>query len=333
MNGRIYISVVLVVTVVCEVQSGGNVLVLSYPGTSYLQTTAYLAEELKQYGYNTTFVLPYGLLKGMFIKKFNTDVIVSDGLTKSMKLIVDGTQRMISDGFNGSTLAWFSVTKYGEQICKNVLTDKKLFDSLRKRHFRIAILNVAVMNLCFSVIPYRLSIPFIRQEFVVIGIGSLLHPAVFPINYFHPTSVEMTFLQRLSNTLFYLLILTPPDAINPKDVVRQFAPDKRYLTNEELKAETSLYLLKIDELIDYPFPAYPNMIPVGGLSTRPALPLTGQLKTFMDTAVNGVVIVAFGSNVKSLPQHVHDKFLKVFRKLETLKFIFQYGEGNCYVLS
>ena len=60
-------------------------------------------------------------MKEMFIKKFNMDIIVSDGLTKSMKLIVDGTQRMISDGFNGSTLAWFSVTKYGEQICKNVL--------------------------------------------------------------------------------------------------------------------------------------------------------------------------------------------------------------------
>ena len=61
---------------------------------------------------------------------------------------------------------------------------------------------------------------------MVTDIGSLLHPAVFPINYFHPTSDKMTFLQRLSNTLFYLLILTQPDAINPKDVVRQFAPDK-----------------------------------------------------------------------------------------------------------
>ena len=73
------------------------------------------------------------------------------------------------------------------------------------------------------------------------------------------------------------------------------------------------------------------MIPVGGLSTRPALPLTGQLKTFMDTAVNGFVFVALGSNVKSLPQHVHDKFMKVFRKLKTLKFIFQYGEAQTVI--
>ena len=327
------ISLLLVVVDIChgEFQSGGNILVLSYPGTSYLHRTAYLAEELKLLRYNTTFVMPDGPVKEMFIKKFDMDVIVSDGLTKSMKLIVDGTETLVSNGFNGSTLAWFGLTKHGENICKNLLLDHKLFDNLRKRNFRIAILNGAVMNLCFSVIPYRLSIPFIRQEFVVIDIGSVLHPAVFPVNYFQPTSDKMTFLQRLGNTLFYVFLLTTPDAINPKDVVRTFVPDKPYISNAGLKAETSLYLLDIDELVDYHFPAYPNMIAVGGLSTRPALPLKGQLNTFMDSAVSGAIIVALGSNIKSLPKHIQDKLMIAFRQLENLKFIVQYGEAHLVV--
>ena len=205
------------------VQSKGNILVLSYPGTSYLHMTAKLAEEFKLYGYNTTFVIPESPLKDTCVKKFNMDVIVSDGLTKSMKLIADGTHALVSNGFNGSTLAWFSVTNHGKKICENVLTDEKLFEDLKSRHFHIAILNVAVMNLCFSVIPYRLSIPFIWQEFVVIDTGSVLHPAVFPTNYLQPSSDKMSFLQRVSNTLFYTFILTQPDLINPNDVVGTFA--------------------------------------------------------------------------------------------------------------
>ena len=106
-----------------------------------------------------------------------------------------------------------------KKICKNVLTDEKLFEDLKSRHFHIVILNVAVMNLCFSVIPYRLSIPFIWQEFVVIDTESVLHPAVFPTNYLQPSSDKMSFLQRVSNTMFYTFILTQPDLINPIDVV------------------------------------------------------------------------------------------------------------------
>ena len=81
------------------------------------------------------------------------------------------------------------------------------------------------------------------------------------------------------------------------------------------------------------------MIPVGGLSTRLALPLQGRLKTFMDSAVNGAVIVALGSNIKIIPQAVQDKFMAVFRHLLYLKFILQYGgaetviDGNIMFLS
>ena len=93
-----------------------------------------------------------------------------------------------------------------KKICKNVLTDEKLFEDLKSRHFHIVILNVAVMNLCFSVIPYRLSIPFIWQEFVVIDTGSVIHPEVFPTNYLQPSSDKMSFLQRVSNSMFYTFI-------------------------------------------------------------------------------------------------------------------------------
>ena len=46
---------------------------------------------------------------------------------------------------------------------------------------------------------------------------------------------------------------------------------------------------------------------VGGLSTGPSRPLTGELKKFADSAVNGLIVVVFGSmDVGS------DRFFDVF---------------------
>ena len=78
-NSQISIAVIVGYACRAEVQSKGNILVLSYSGTCCLHRTAYLAEELKMYGYNTTFVMPGGPLKDTFVKKFNIDVICRFG--------------------------------------------------------------------------------------------------------------------------------------------------------------------------------------------------------------------------------------------------------------
>ena len=64
---------------------------------------------------------------------------------------------------------------------------------------------------------------------------------------------------------------------------------------------------------------------IGGTETRPAEPLTGDLKSFMGTAIQGVVIVSFGSVVNEIPVYVLNKFLEVFKHEEKLKFVFRLG--------
>ena len=79
------------------------------------------------------------------------------------------------------------------------------------------------------------------------------------------------------------------------------------------------------------------MIFVGGLNTRPANELTGELKLFMDSADNGAVIISFGSVAESIPTHIKDAFMEAFRQLQPLKFVFKYGTeikalGNAWLM-
>jgi len=53
---------------------------------------------------------------------------------------------------------------------------------------------------------------------------------------------------------------------------------------------------------------------VGGLTTGPARPLTGELKKFADSAVNGLIVVAFGS-LDVGPDRFFDEFFTAFSSL------------------
>jgi len=47
---------------------------------------------------------------------------------------------------------------------------------------------------------------------------------------------------------------------------------------------------------------------VGGLSTGPARPLSDELKQFVDSAVNGLIVVAFGSLDVGSDRFFHEFF-------------------------
>lgn len=316
--------------------SHGNILILPLPIFSAVYKTSCLARELKEHGRDVTVVLPDGMIRETITAEFDLDVIISDGMTKSIEVVDEIANTLISNTFNNSIWGITALTGFG-QVCANILNDKELFRSLQERKFSIAIINTEFVNLCISVIPYKLSIPFIREEVLPIDMRNPIHPAVFPVNILLPSTDRMTYLERVGNTLMYFLLLTRPEQINPSDVVGRFAPEKPHITNEELLAKTELFLVDYDELFDYHLPMYPNMIPVGGLATRPPRQLTGKLKVFMDSAVGGAVIVSLGSLVKQIPNDTRDTMLEAFRRLPNLKFVFKNGnkasiDGNVMLL-
>jgi len=67
---------------------------------------------------------------------------------------------------------------------------------------------------------------------------------------------------------------------------------------------------------------YVSQVNVGGLSTGPAQPLTGEFKKFADSAVNGLIVVAFGSlDVGS--DRFFDEFFTAFSHLSDYHVIWR----------
>ena len=326
---RIIFAVAVYTTIAHASKSFGSILLLSSPGIGRMNGLLVLAEELKSYGYKITTVLPESHAKHKLLEPFGFDIIVSDGMTKFDISFQESSSSAVRAGFSGSSDWMFEVFKI-RWFCTYLAEDEALMRILRERSFDVALIDTVFVNTCTSVIPYKLSIPFIHygRMFQVQWMRSLIHPGAYPAAPVLPMSDKMTYIQRLSNTLLYTLLSIAPDPFNPVNMVGTYAPERPHLTNEQLQARTELYLLDTDELIDYHLPVYPNTKLVGGVVTRPAEPLKGDLKIFMESAVDGAVIVSFGSIVKMFPDQVFNKLMAAFHKLEQLKFVFRYGNSS-----
>ena len=305
-------------------KSNGKVLFLIMPGHSRWLSNIHVAQELKGYGYNSTFVLPKG--KYQLAKDAGVEVIVSEGMSKFENIESELSATVASDGFRGEPVK-FSVVKRIAEFGSLVVGDNKLMETLSKRRFDIVIADTALVEVCMSVIAYKLSLPLVQfgRGFQVHKMRTLIHPASYPTSTAFQMTDRMTYIQRFANTMLYVIFLVIPDLFNPADVVGTYAPDLPHITNEQLKARTALYLLDTDELIDYHLPTYPNVIYVGGVGTSPSDPLTGDLKIFVDSALDGAVLVSFGSVISSIPNDVLRRLFGAFQKHPNLKFIFKYG--------
>ena len=305
----------------------GNVLVLSMPAYSRWFILVNIAHELKIIGYNTTFVFPDGPGRQHITGVSESDIIVSEGMNKFVHYFRENIAApFIKHGTTTGSAIPLSYLLRFNKLCPFVASDKSLLQQLEQRHFDLVIVDTNFENPCLSVIPYKLSVPFIQFGvlFEIHHMRSFIHPSAYPVLKFLPLTDRMTYFERLYNTLLYLGMLILPDPINPSDIVGTFAPEKPHLTNEQLKAKTELYLLDHDELIDYHLPTYPNMIYVGGAATRPAVRLTGDLNSFIDTANDGVILVTFGSIVKSLPSHIINKIVNAIQMKRNMKAVFKY---------
>ena len=306
-------------------QSHGNVLFLIMHGYSRWYGNCKIAQELKAYGYNSSFVVSKGTVKRT--ADLGIDTIISDGMTKFDDIMDDVQVQLANAGFSGEPLP-FSTVKRLFEYCPLVVGDNKLMESLKQRHFDAVIADTIFVEVCMSVIAYKLSIPFIQtgRGFHAHNMRTLIHPSSYPVSFVLPLPLTdtMTYTERIFNTMIYVLLSVAPDPFNPADLVGTFAPGLPHITNEQLRAKTALYLLDTDELIDYHFPTYPNVKYVGGVATRPAIPLKGDIKIFLDSALDGAVLVSFGTSVQSFPNDFVIKLFGVFQKHPKLKFVFRF---------
>ncbi|XP_052067164.1 uncharacterized protein LOC127706548 [Mytilus californianus] len=149
---------------------------------------------------------------------------------------------------------------------------------------------------------YKLNLPFI-------SLGAFIDPSVNRVPFnpsFMPTlfssfSDKMTFLERIINTVRYLMLSLRPSVPSFENLSERYVPEKQSISNEKIKQKSLMYIADNDMLLEFPHPVPSNVIMCGGLAATPAIQLPYKLDDFVQSSQDGIVVVSFGSIIKTLP--------------------------------
>ncbi|CAC5399672.1 UGT [Mytilus coruscus] len=301
-----------------------KIVVLVPPLWSNILPVLNVAKELEKYNHSATFVFSTAMDTAIRSEGISVQSVIAKSFDN---ISMDMVSQVVAEKLNRSWSIPFSqILKRASKHCHNFMTDDELFQVLSSEKFAYAIIANAPGILCYEILAYKLSLPFV---FIGAHYDSVLNripfnPATTPALWSGFTD-KMTFKQRVLNSLFYIVQLIKPTMPSFENLVSKYVPEKSFISNSELKNSFLLQIIDGDILIDYPLLTSPNVILCGGLGTRPAKPLSSWIEKFVEKSIEGIVIVSFGSIIKSCSEQMLNTFLLAFQKTKRLSFIFQYG--------
>ncbi|XP_035677908.1 UDP-glucuronosyltransferase 1A1-like isoform X2 [Branchiostoma floridae] len=224
--------------------------------------------------------------------------------------------------------------------CALLLSDSNLVDQLRTSQYSVVISDPFFP--CGAILSAHLDsrvphIAVLRLDPFFLDVKATGVP--LPLSYipfiFSDYTDGMTFLQRLQNVV--LSTVAPVIArrnvnMNYNELVRRYIGEEE--TIQSVTSRTDLWLYRTDNVLDFPRPSMPNMVQVGGLNVRAAVPLTEDIEAFVQSSGDdGVIVVSFGSMVKTMSTERQEVFAAAFARLRQ-KVVWRYvgekpaGLGN-----
>ena len=215
-------------------------------------------------------------------------------------------------------------------VTTKIIKDAILLEDIKNFHPDLMIIDSAPISAMLTYIPYKLDIPFIfiGLFFIPQYARSPILPSVIP-NEMYPLisyTDHMTFQQRLTNTFLELLTYWLNPLVNTT-LVCEYLAEKPYISLHDLQAKSPLWLVQHHGVLDYNQPITPNVKRVGGLLQSTTKPLPPEFQSFIGNAEEGVIVVAFGSVLESIPAEVMTKFLEAFEQTQ-YKYILQVSSPN-----
>ncbi|KAL8603350.1 hypothetical protein ACOMHN_039713 [Nucella lapillus] len=296
-----------------------TVVSLPVPFSSHIKYHINVARALAKRGHQVWVSIPNHVSQKGYLDTTGINTISYDSLPG----IEDTFQALVySTYFENKTGNLFELLRVCRDIFDNTLRNPSLTRFIDEQNPDLVVMDNLPNFYALSIIPYRLGIPFafVGSYYYPPMLRIPFSPADVPINIF-PYTNKMTFMQRLKNTLFHL-VLSVYNPSFPIDAVATYAPEVTYLPLDKLVCQAEIFLVEQDHVLDYPKPTLPNVKLIGGTATGPAKALAPEFQSFMDSATEGVVIVSFGSYVLGIPQHLSDKILDVLQQLD-MKSVFR----------
>ncbi|XP_077606184.1 UDP-glucuronosyltransferase 2A2 isoform X1 [Crocuta crocuta] len=198
-----------------------------------------------------------------------------------------------------------TVFRINIQICDGVLNNAKLLARLQEGDFNVLLADP--VTICGDLVALKLGIPFVYTlrfspaSTVERYCGKIPAPASYVPAALSELTDQMTFGERVKNTISYLL----------QDYIFQSYWGEwnsyyskvlgRPTTLCEVMGKAEIWLIRTYWDFEFPRPYLPNFEFVGGLHCKPAKPLPKEMEEFVQSSGDdGIVVFSLGSMVKNL---------------------------------
>ena len=299
--------------------SAANILIIGMPLYSHLNGPANVGKFLQDQGHNVRLTIP-PQMKAKF-ENHGVPFIVYHGLGDYHEGPL--LKELLWNKYYRDTGLYLKIRETLSNIATKIIRDANLLKNIEDFKPDLIILDSGQNAIILSLIPYKLGVPFVMMGSTACPQSKRVPilPTVFPAKFL-PYTDQMTFLQRVHNTLFQLrLYWRQPMAMVNSSLVYEFVPEKPYISPIALLAKAQLWIDRKNVLLDYNEPMMPNTKRVPHLQPLTVKPLPPEFQSFINGAGNGVVVVTFGS-ILTLPSEIKIKLLTAF-KLTKYKYIIQ----------
>ncbi|XP_066301023.1 UDP-glucuronosyltransferase 2C1-like [Branchiostoma lanceolatum] len=243
--------------------------------------------------------------------------------------------KTVPQAFAFSSLTWLEFLALGNKMtsgllenCEGMLSDSQLMTKLKNNHYDVVLTYPGTS--CGSIVAQYLDLPLVcTLRSMPTGLDIRASGVPNPVSYV-PTVMsgltdQMTFLQRVKNTLMYFGLSTVGHVVERgiDDVARRTIGSNYTLL--AALARTDVWLFQSDVMFDFPRPIMPNMVNIAGHMADKVKPLSEELEKFMQSSGDtGVVIVTFGSMVATMPAERADMLAAAFARLPQ-KVVWRYA--------
>ncbi|XP_053837768.1 UDP-glucuronosyltransferase 1A1-like [Vidua macroura] len=263
--------VVLLLLSLLGLAAAGKLLVVPADGSHWLSMWE-LLDLLQQKGHEVVVVAPKVTLHikpSNFVVKMYSVPFTQEELEKAFQAFFHGSfeEGWFLKRFFKAYKGMKTLTECWVTSCKQLLQNKELIRYLEECKFD-AVLTDPVAT-CGLILAEHLSLPsmyFLRGVPCGLDLDDRLCPS--PPSYvprvFTDLTDHMTFFQRVKNLLFEIPNVFLCDfAFEPySKLASEFL--QREVTMQDLLRKGSVWLLRLDFVLDYPRPLMPNIIPIGG---------------------------------------------------------------------
>ncbi|XP_035677118.1 UDP-glucuronosyltransferase 1A1-like [Branchiostoma floridae] len=266
-------------------KSGAEKVLLVPPsyGDSHWMTLARLSRAMVDRGHVVTVIVSEDIVgkRGAEWPDFKFEAFQDQGIRAALQALQDQAYSEAGElSFVKLREAFASASEELKQYCAMLLGDSKLVERLRTSRYSVVISDPFFP--CGAILSAYLDcrvphIALLRGDpfFLDVKATGVPVPPSYVPSLLTDFTDDMTFLQRLQNVVLSTVVpVMARQVVNGiyNELVRKYIGEEE--TIQSVTSRTDLWLYRTDDVLDFPRPSMPNIVQVGGLNVRAAVPLT-----------------------------------------------------------